>query len=111
MLEFVELKEQQKKYVIEVMNRFDHKYGEIMLSDLKFYHNEMMKARSKGCPKYGYPNWLIVPENKRAKSVYGFPIPTESELEDFISGKTERVIKVEKYSPLFQKTVKEYSLL
>jgi hypothetical protein len=111
MLEFVELKEQQKKYVIEVTNRFNHKTKDITLADMEFYHAEMKMTRDQGTPKFGYPNWLIVPTNKVSKSVYGFPIPTESELQDFISGKTEAVINIKKFSPLFQKTVKEYSLL
>lgn len=111
MLEFVELKEKQKDYVVYVMNRFDHKHKDITLADMQFYHDEMLQTRSAGCPKLGYPNWLIVSQNKVAKSIYGFPIPTELELEDFLSGNTERVIKLEKYSPLFQKTVKEYNLL
>jgi hypothetical protein len=46
-----------------------------------------------------------------SKSVYSFPVPTEDELEDFHLGNVEAVISVEKFSPLFQKTVKEYSLL
>lgn len=110
-MQFKELKPIQKQYVIEVMNRFDHKVGEITLANMKQYHEDMVEARSQGCPKLGYPNWLIVSSNKVSKSIYKFPIPTESELEDYLSGKTERVILLEKYSPLFQKTVKEYNLL
>ena len=109
-LHFNELKPTQKKYVIEVMNRFDHSYDDITLADMEFYHTEMLQTRNQGCPKLGYPNWLIKPENKKAKGIYGFPIPTESELEDFYSGKTERVVNLKKFSPLLQNVIKEYGL-
>ena len=111
MLEFVELKPIQKQYVVEVMNRLNHNVELITLSDMKRFHEKLSEARQAGGPKLGYPNWLIVPDNKLAKGVYKFPIPTESELEDFLSGKTEQVINVKKFSPLLQKTVKEYNLL
>ena len=111
MLQFKELKPTQKQYVVVVMNRFDHTYEDITLDDMKFYHAEMVMTRNQGCPKLGYPNWLIKSENKKTKGVYHFPIPTESELQDYFSGKTEAVLNLEKFSPLFQKTVKEYSLL
>jgi hypothetical protein len=111
MLEFIELKPTQKQYVVEVMNRFNHNRNVIELSEMKEYHQKMVEARDSGCPKLGYPNWLIESKNKVSKSVYSFPIPTEDELEDFHLGNVEAVISVEKFSPLFQKTVKEYSLL
>ena len=110
-MDFIELKPTQKQYVVYVMDRFDHKHEDITLDDMKFYHAEMVMTRNQGCPKLGYPNWLIKPENKVGKSVYHFPIPTKSELDDFLSGKTEAVLNLKKFSPLFQKTVKEYSLL
>ena len=110
MMCFNELKLKQKQYVVYVMNRFDHEFDEITLADMEFYHDEMLQTRNQGCPKFGYPNWLIKPENKLSKSVYKFPKPTDSELEDFHSGKTERVVNLKKFSPLLQNVIKEYGL-
>jgi hypothetical protein len=109
-MNFKELTPIQKKYVVEVINRFDHEYEDITLQDMEFYHAEMLATRNHGCPKLGYPNWLIKPENKIAKSIYKFPKPTDSELEEFHSGKTERVVDLKKFSPLLQKVIKEYGL-
>lgn len=109
-MKFKELKPIQKGYVIEVMNRFNHTEPEICLSDMKSYHEQMIAKRTKDSVKIGYPNWLIKPENKVSKSVYNFPIPTESELNDFNSGKTERVVLLDRYSPLLKQVVKEYGL-
>lgn len=109
-MNFKELKPTQKKYVAEVMHRFDHAFNEITLADMEFYHTEMLQTRNAGCPKLGYPNWLIKPENKLTKGIYKFPKPTDSELEDFHSGKTERVVDLKKFSPLLQKVIKEYGL-
>jgi hypothetical protein len=110
MIMFTELNETQKRYVLEVINRFDHDSDLISLDEMKQYHEKMVKARNKGCPKFGYPNWLIKPNNKASKSIYRFPIPTESEKEDFFSGKTERVVNLQKFSPLFKNVIKEYGL-
>jgi hypothetical protein len=109
-MQFKELKPTQKMYVIEVMNRFDHDREAIELTEMQDYHLLMLNKRDSGCPKLGYPNWLIVAENKISKAIYGFPIPTESEMEDFYSGKTERVVDTTKFSPLLQNVIKEYGL-
>jgi hypothetical protein len=110
MLNFIELKPTQKQYVVEVVNRFDHELEQITLSDMEFFHSEMKMTRDQGCPKLGYPNWLIKADNKVSKGVYHFPIPTESELEDFLSGKTERVVDLSKFSPMLKNVIKEYGL-
>jgi len=109
-MQFKELKPTQKQYVIEVMNRFDHEYEDITLQDMEFYHTEMLQTRNAGCPKLGYPNWLIKPENKKAKGVYGFPRPTDSELEDYHSGNVEAVVNLSKFSLLLNNVIKEYGL-
>jgi hypothetical protein len=109
-MRFVELKPTQKQYVVVVMNRFDHNYEDITLDDMKFYHDEMLQTRNAGSPKLGYPNWLIKPENKKIKGVYGFPRPTDSELEDYYSGNVEAVIDLSKFSPLLNNVIKEYGL-
>ena len=109
-MNFKELKPVQKQYVIEVMNRLGHKVELITLSDMKRFHKALTEARESGGPKLGYPNWLIVPENKLAKGVYKFPIPTESEYEDYLSGKTERVVDLSKFSHLLKNVIKEYGL-
>ena len=109
-MNFKELTPIQKKYVVEVMVRFDHTDNVISLDEMKSYHEQMVSKRKSGCPKLGYPNWLIKPDNKVSKAIYEFPIPTESELEDFHSGKTERVVDLKKFSPLLQKVIKEYGL-
>ena len=97
-------------YVIEVMNRFDHDADQIELTEMQDYHKVMVSKRDSGCPKLGYPNWLIVAKNKVAKGVYGFPRPTDSELEDYYSGKTERVVDMSSFSPLLKNVIKEYGL-
>jgi hypothetical protein len=109
-MRFVELKPTQKQYVVVVMNRFDHNYEDITLDDMRFYHDEMLQTRNAGSPKLGYPNWLIKPENKKIKGVYGFPRPTDSELEDYYSGNVEAVIDLSKFSPLLNNVIKEYGL-
>jgi len=109
-MQFKELKPTQKQYVIEVMNRFDHEYEDITLQDMEFYHTEMLQTRNAGCPKLGYPNWLIKPENKKAKGIYGFPRPTDSELEDYHSGNVEAVVNLSKFSLLLNNVIKEYGL-
>jgi hypothetical protein len=109
-MRFVELKPTQKQYVVVVMNRFNHNYEDITLDDMRFYHDEMLQTRNAGTPKLGYPNWLIKPENKKIKGVYGFPRPTDSELEDYHSGNVEAVIDLSKFSPLLNNVIKEYGL-
>lgn len=109
-MQFKELKPTQKMYVIEVMNRFDHDADEIELIEMQDYHKIMLSKRDSGCPKLGYPNWLIVADNKVAKGVYGFPRPTDSELEDYHSGKVEAVKDLSKFSPLLNNVIKEYGL-
>jgi hypothetical protein len=109
-MQFKELKPTQKMYVIEVMNRFDHDADQIELTEMQDYHKVMVSKRDSGCPKLGYPNWLIVAKNKVAKGVYGFPRPTDSELEDYYSGKTERVVDMSSFSPLLKNVIKEYGL-
>jgi len=109
-MRFVELKPTQKQYVIEVMKQFNHTETDITLGQIKSYHQIMMDLRDVGGPKLGYPNWLIVAENKKLKSIYGFPIPTESEIEDYLSGNVEAVIDLTKFSPLLNNVIKEYGL-
>jgi hypothetical protein len=111
MIDFIELNESQKIYVIEVMNRFSHDRDFITLAEMKEYHQKMVAARSSGCPKLGYPNWLIKPENKVSKSVYHLPVPTSEELEDFHLGNVEPQINLNKYSKMFQKVVADYGIL
>ncbi|NDB57975.1 hypothetical protein EB001_05970 [bacterium] len=109
-MRFAELKPTQKMYVIEVMNRFDHDRDAIELIEMQDYHKVMVSKRDAGCPKLGYPNWLIVGENKISKGVYGFPRPTDSELEDYHSGNVEAVVDLSKFSPLLNNVIKEYGL-
>lgn len=110
MFKFVELKEVQKHYICVIMNKFKHKEKEISITQMKEYHNSLLKIRYDGL-KYGYPNWLIRPKNKISMGVYGFPIPTEDEVEDLKNGLSEQVINIEDYSDFFKQTIKEYSLL
>jgi hypothetical protein len=107
---FIELKPTQKQYVVEVMHRFNHDREAIELIEMQDYHKVMVSKRDAGCPKLGYPNWLIVAKNKISKGVYGFPLPTEEELEDFYSGKTERVVDISSFSPMLKNVIKEYGL-
>jgi len=109
-MRFAELKPTQKMYVIEVMNRFDHDRDAIELIEMQDYHKVMVSKRDAGCPKLGYPNWLIVGENKISKGVYGFPRPTDSELEDYHSGNVEAVVDLSKFSSLLNNVIKEYGL-
>lgn len=111
MIDFVELNESQKNYVVYVMDRFKHKSDKISLTEMKSYHELMVYERDKGGPKYGYPNWLIVPENKVSKAIYSFPKPTGEALDAFLAGDVLPQIKLEKYSQMFQDVVKDYGLL
>lgn len=111
MIDFIELNEVQKKYVIHLIEHFKHDGDTITLEQMKFYHAKMMQERSSGGPKFGYPNWLIKPENKSAKSVYYIPRPTEDDMDDFLAGNVDAQIKLDKYSPMLQKVVKDYGLL
>lgn len=111
MIDFIELNESQKNYVVYVMKRFKHDRDEISLIEMKSYHETMVHERDKGGPKFGYPNWLIDPENKVSKSVYQFPRPSGEALEAFHRGDVAPQIKLEKYSPMLQEVVKNYGLL
>ena len=111
MIDFIELNESQKNYVVYLLTRFKHDRDEINLTEMKSYHELMVYERDKGGPKFGYPNCLIVPENKVSKAVYGFPKPTGEDLEAFYRGDVEPQIKLEKYSPMLQEVVKNYGLL
>ena len=86
-------------YVVEVMSRFDHDTEVIELIEMQDYHKVMVSKRDAGCPKLGYPNWLITTDNKVAKGVYGFPRPTDLELEQYYSGDVEAVVDLSKFSP------------
>ena len=110
MFSFIELKPTQKQYVAELMKQFNHTQKDITLGQIKTYHQMMLYRREEGGLKLGYPNWLIVAKNKVSKSVYGFPLPTEEELEDFYSGKTERVVNISSFSPMLKNVIKEYGL-
>ena len=111
LIDFIELNEAQKKYIVYVMERFKHKSESISLTEMKSYHETMVYERDKGGPKFGYPNWMIIPENKISKSVYSFPKPTGEALEAFLNGDVEPQIRIEKYSPMLQEVVKNYGLL
>ena len=111
MIDFIELNESQKNYVVYVMERFKHNRDDISLTEMKSYHELMVYERDKGGPKFGYPNWLIVPENKVSKAIYGFPKPTGEDLEAFRNGDVEPQIKLEKYSPMLQEVVKNYGIM
>lgn len=111
MIDFIELNESQKTYIIEVVNRFSHDRDFITLAEMKDYHQKMVDNRSSGCPKLGYPNWLIKPENKVSKSVYHLPVPTDEELEDFHLGNVEAQINLDKYSAMFKDVAERYNLL
>ena len=92
------------------MNRFDHDAEVIELTEMQDYHKIMVSKRETGHPKLGYPNWLITASNKIAKGVYGFPRPTDSELEKYYSGDVEAVVDLSKFSPLLNNVIKEYGL-
>lgn len=110
MMKFISLKDTQKLYVITIMEKFNHDSDEITLKQMDQYHLKMFKQREKGGIKLGYPKWLVNPGNKLAKSVYGFPMPTEEELDDFKEGKSFRVIDVSDFSDMFKSVVQEYGL-
>lgn len=111
MIDFVELKETQKKYVLHLMDRFNLDTEVITLDDMKSFHEIMIMERHTGGPKFGYPNWLIKPNNKVSMSVYHFPKPTREDLEAFNNGDVDSHIQLKKYSQMFQDVVKEYNLL
>lgn len=111
MIDFVELNESQKNYVIHVMERFNHNSEEISLKEMRSYHDIMVHERDKAGPKFGYPNWLIVPENKISKAIYSFPKPTGEALDAFLAGDVLPHIKLEKYSQMLQDVVKNYGIL
>jgi hypothetical protein len=110
MFSFIELKPTQKQYILEIMKRFKHESPQITLSEIKEYHQVMLKQRDKSGMKLGYPNWLIVADNKIAKSVYNLPIPTIEEEQDFYDGKVEPVVNLKRYSKLLQDTIKEFNI-
>jgi hypothetical protein len=109
-MKFIGLKDTQKLYVITIMEKFNHDSDEITLKQMDEYHIKMFKQREKGGIKLGYPKWLVNPGNKLAKSVYGFPMPTEEELDNFKEGKSFRVIDVSEFSDMFKSVVQEYGL-
>jgi len=110
MFKFIELKEVQKRYICEVIKRYNHTASEITLSQMKEYHDALIQVRTEGI-KIGYPNWLIKPKNKISMGIYGFPIPTESEVADLNSGNSVQQINIEDYSPMFKTVVAEYNLI
>ena len=110
MFSFIELKPTQKQYILEIMKRFKHESPQITLKEIKEYHQVMLKQRDKSGMKLGYPNWLIVADNKIAKSVYNLPIPTIEEEQDFHDGKVEPVVNLKRYSKLLQDTIKEFNI-
>ena len=109
-MKFISLKDTQKLYVITIMEKFNHDSDEITLKQMDGYHMKMFKQREKGGIKLGYPKWLVNPGNKLAKSAYGFPTPTEDELDDFKEGKSLRVIDVSDFSDMFKSVIQEYGL-
>ena len=111
MIDFIELNESQKNYVVYLLTFHGHTKDTINLAEMKSYHNTMLAARASGCPKFGYPNWLIKPDNKVSKSVYHFPVPTGEELQDFYMGNVEPKINLDKYSEMFRDVVERYNLL
>ena len=110
MMKFIGLKDTQKLYVVTVMEKLKHDRDEITLKEMDKYHAKMYNEREKGGIKIGYPKWLINPGNKLAKSVYGFPAPTEDELDDFKEGKSFRVIDISDMSDMFKEVVSKYNL-
>ena len=110
MFSFIELKTTQKQYILKIMKRFKHDSEQITLSQIKEYHQVMLKQRDKSGTKLGYPNWLIVNDNKITKSVYHLPIPTEDEEQDFYDGKIDPVVNLNRYSKLLQDTIKEFNI-
>lgn len=111
MFNFLELKPTQKQYILEIMKRFKHESPQITLAQIKEYHQVMLKQRDQSGTKLGYPNWLIVADNKIAKSVYNLPIPTIDEEEDFYDGKNlEPQVNINKFSPLLRKTLDEFNI-
>lgn len=111
MFKFLELKPTQKQYVITIMEKLKHTSPEISLSEIKDYHKQLIDSRSKGGEKLGYPNWLIVQDNKVKKSVYGLPVPSKQEAIDFKNGKNlEPQVNLDKFSKLFKQTVKEFNI-
>jgi len=110
MFSFIELKPTQKQYILEIMKRFKHESPQITLKEIKEYHQVMLKQRDKSGMKLGYPNWLIVADNKIAKSVYNLPIPTIEEEQDFYDGKVDPVVNLSRYSKLLQDTIKEFNI-
>jgi len=109
-MKFISLKDTQKLYVITIMEKFNHDSDEITLKQMDEYHIKMFKQREKGGIKLGYPKWLVNRGNKLSKSVYGFPIPTEDELDDFKAGKSQRIIDVSEFSDMFKDVVQQYGL-
>ena len=110
MMKFISLKDTQKLYVVTVMEKFNHDRDEITIAEMDKYHNDMLKERDNGGIKLGYPKWLINRGNRLDKSVYGFPLPTEDELDDFKSGNLTRIIDVSEFSDMFKDVVQQYGL-
>jgi hypothetical protein len=110
MFSFIELKPTQKQYILEIMKRFKHESPQITLAEIKEYHQVMLKQRDKTGMKLGYPNWLIVADNKIAKSLYNLPIPTIDEEEDFYNGNVDPVINLNRFSPLLRQTIDEFKI-
>ena len=111
MINFIELNKSQKNYVVYLLNFHGHTKDTISLAEMKSYHNTMLVARESGCPKFGYPNWLIKSENKVSMSVYHFPAPTDEELDDFHMGFVEPQMNLDKYSEMFREVAMHYNLL
>lgn len=111
MIDFIELNETQKNYVMYLRTFFKHDADTISLAQMKTYHDTMVYHRTTGGPKFGYPNWLIKPNNKTSKSVYHFPQPTEDDIEAFIRGDVDAKINLDKFSPMFKSVVTKYNLL
>ena len=109
-MKFISLKDTQKLYVVTIMEKFNHDSDEITLEQMNHYHINMYRDRQTGGIKLGYPKWLVNRGNKLSKSVYGFPIPTEDELDDFKAGKSQRVIDISEFSDMFKDVVEKYGL-
>lgn len=110
MIDFSELNETQKNYVVYIIERFKHISKHISLVEMKSYHETMLYERDKGGPKYGYPNWLIVKENKVEMSLYSFPAPSGEQLASFLAGDVVAHINLKKYSQMLQDVVQKYNL-
>lgn len=91
MLKFSELTKSQKRCIVKYIHLDSSlkENPEITLHKVGKLHALAFEDRGSLNEKIGYPNWLFK-NNKVKRGVYMIPVPSEQEMQDYISQTTQK---------------------